>query len=354
MQRSTIARRAAQLLPCDDDDETDHGAKHKQPKPARMQVWLRRGNLGALLLNMTCVILFLNSGVLSNVAGQVRRRQEQDLGTTPAANVAAVVEAAEVVEVVAVAEVAAAVPVAEAAAAAATGTETPKVHHHTIPVRHAVPVTAHVDAAIPVPSTAAVSAHEAAVAAQRVARAAARAHHAIPVRGAASVQRAATVAATTTTTTAAVSAPAVTAPAPVVSTTSTTASTNTGIIDTSQPLQCREYLKQVKAMTYPVTVHDPNLKRDTNVRKTATAHPFRMSFHHEVFDRPRWEIYKKGYYYEHALEKIWTKILEKAEPGARVLDVGYVTVIVLYCCDGLLFASQLTIVPFFFLLILQC
>lgn len=318
MQRGTVVRRAQALLPCDEEDgvEDDHGVKSKAKAPisSKMQIWLRTGNIGALLLNLICIILFLNSGVLSNAVGgqqtSVRRREAQDIKTTPVRVVAeaapTVIDAAPADSEIAPADsdIAADVEEAEDLEKVAVTTPTTPAHHHThthhaIPVRHTVPVrhaaTAPHD--ISVQDAAAVTSAVTTTTPVKV-------HSSIPVRHAATVHREA-VAATTTTDLS----------------TFTIASTSTPV----EPLACRDFLHQVKAHTYPVKVQDPNIQRDTYILKTKTAHPFRMSFHHEVFDRPRWEIYKKGFYYEHTLEQIWTDILEKAEPGARVLDVGYVT-----------------------------
>jgi hypothetical protein len=111
---------------------------------------------------------------------------------------------------------------------------------------------------------------------------------------------------------------------------------------TIQPLACHDFLRQVHRGSYriPVNVHDPNHKNegyrvavdDPNLKKghfkrqTTTEFPFTISLHHEAYDRRRWNIYKHGQYYQHARENIWTDILRKASPGARVIDIGYVTV----------------------------
>jgi hypothetical protein len=109
---------------------------------------------------------------------------------------------------------------------------------------------------------------------------------------------------------------------------------------TIQPLACHDFLRQVhrgsyripvnvhdpnhKNEGYRVTVEDPNLKKGHFKRQTTTEFPFTISLHHEAYDRRRWNIYKHGQYYQHARANIWTDILKKARPGARVIDIGYV------------------------------
>jgi hypothetical protein len=106
---------------------------------------------------------------------------------------------------------------------------------------------------------------------------------------------------------------------------------------TIQPLVCTGFLQEVKSGSYSVltNVNDPNKKetfrvpvRDPNEKKghfsrrTTTEFPFQIALHHEKFDPRRWNIYKHGQYYQHALEHIWTDILNEASPGARVIDIG--------------------------------
>jgi hypothetical protein len=109
---------------------------------------------------------------------------------------------------------------------------------------------------------------------------------------------------------------------------------------TIQPLICHDFLRQVKygSYSFPINVHDenhkkegyrvtvkdPNLKLGMNHCKTKTEIPFWISLHHEQYDHKRSEICKNGQYYQHALEETWTDILKSANPGAHVIDIGYV------------------------------
>jgi cell division protein FtsB len=98
-----------------------------------------------------------------------------------------------------------------------------------------------------------------------------------------------------------------------------------------EPIACQDFIDGVKAGTYKVAVKDPNMKKGRFTRRTITENPFWISVHHEKFDPTRWTIYQKGRYYEHSLAKIWTDILRQATPGSRVLDVGYVTIVAVFC-----------------------
>jgi hypothetical protein len=94
-----------------------------------------------------------------------------------------------------------------------------------------------------------------------------------------------------------------------------------------EPLNCRDFIKQVTAGTFPLDIHDPNNKKHHLLsfsRMTTTKHPFRISLHSKQADKIRWALYKKGHYYEYDLERLWNNILKRSNPGARVLDVGYV------------------------------
>jgi hypothetical protein len=110
---------------------------------------------------------------------------------------------------------------------------------------------------------------------------------------------------------------------------------------TIQPLVCHDFIRQVHSGSYrvPISSKDPNQKKtqyrriavkDPNEkmghlnRRTVTEFPFFISLHHEQHDHRRWNIYKHGQYYQHARANIWTDILKKARPGARVIDIGYV------------------------------
>jgi hypothetical protein len=134
--------------------------------------------------------------------------------------------------------------------------------------------------------------------------------------------------------------PAAAAAAAVAAPVATTTKTNKAAVASSalEPLACQEFLDKVKAGTYRDRVKDPNLKQGRFTRRTITEHPFWISVHHEMFDKTRWTIFKKGRYYEHSLAKIWTTILREASPGSRVLDVGYVTLLFTMfhhlCCCG--------------------
>jgi hypothetical protein len=106
---------------------------------------------------------------------------------------------------------------------------------------------------------------------------------------------------------------------------------------TIQPLSCTNFLHEVRSGSYriltnvndpnkkeyiDVSVKDPNEKKGHFHRRTITEFPFGISLHHEKFDPRRWNIYKHGRYFQHALEDIWTNILSEASPGARIIDIG--------------------------------
>jgi hypothetical protein len=449
--RSPVSRRRPQaglLLPCDDDDNHDDGAKHKPTSyNVKYQICLRTANFGAVLMNLIVVVLFLNSGALSSktatesakvvaptdtgspgglkqaapvqvqplvqvvqdAANNLRRRdedlseeemrlrdreeetleaEEEETGEEETVEEEAEVEAeAEVTPVQEeAAEVTAPVTQDTPVAEVAIPVITPVQVHHTIPVRGAAstPVRAAVSTTNPVhavtPVTQETPAAVTPVVTTPLVTTPVHAHHTFPIRGAVGTHNAIPVRAAADADHPAIQlgakqnhhsivlahadvykAPApdaVSTTAPLATTTTTTAATTTRSSSDMQPLTCRDYLHQVKSKTYLVPVHDPNDHRDTYIRRTKTAYPFRMSFHHEEFDRPRWQIYKKGFYYEKKLEKIWTNILEHAGPGARVLDVGYVTTIAIVIVGVIDYSltSYLTIVPSlsFFLLNLQC
>lgn len=49
---------------------------------------------------------------------------------------------------------------------------------------------------------------------------------------------------------------------------------------------------------------------------------FWISLHNEEFDPTRWDVFRSGQYYERALSKAFTEVLETTPAGSRVLDVG--------------------------------
>jgi len=85
-------------------------------------------------------------------------------------------------------------------------------------------------------------------------------------------------------------------------------------------LSCPSFLSQKRH-----EIADPNKDIPWNeyTRLTQNAPPFWISLHNEKFDSVRWYIWRKGYYYEKGLEKIWRDILSRAAPStSRVIDVG--------------------------------
>jgi hypothetical protein len=104
-----------------------------------------------------------------------------------------------------------------------------------------------------------------------------------------------------------------------------TTTNKVAVVSALKPISCQKFIDEAKRGTYRGRqVIDPNLKKGRFTRQTTTEHPFWISIHNKQFDNVRWGIYENGWYYERALEKIWTDILREASPGSRVLDVGYV------------------------------
>ena len=85
-----------------------------------------------------------------------------------------------------------------------------------------------------------------------------------------------------------------------------------------KPLDCRAYMREVYAGT---GASDPN-NGQLYAKRTVTSKPFWINVHNSKFDAPRFVVWDKGYYYEKGLTSIFEQILSKADPNARVIDVG--------------------------------
>jgi hypothetical protein len=128
--------------------------------------------------------------------------------------------------------------------------------------------------------------------------------------------------------------PLVTKPA---TTTKATSSSDNNKVSVAgiDPIACSSFLESVRKGTYPVVFQDPNreqlpggkFNKTDFTRMTLTENPFWISVHHRMADKVRWTMYKEGKYYEWALEKLWSDVLKKSGPGARILDVGYVLLV---------------------------
>lgn len=72
------------------------------------------------------------------------------------------------------------------------------------------------------------------------------------------------------------------------------------------------------------TQGDPNRGKQilAHIDRVPNVPPFDIAIHIKSFDKPRWLLYKHGRYYEHNLERAWTRLVQRAPPHSRIWDVG--------------------------------